>query len=63
MTFNGNGAGVRDTARILKIGINCHPDFKKLALERITSSPVAYADMALICELDEQWSFVGNKAR
>lgn len=27
------------------------------------SSPVAHADMALICELDEQWSFVGNKAR
>ena len=29
----------------------------------MTSSPVAYADVALICELDEQWSFVGSKAR
>ncbi|AHA65481.1 Transposase [Shigella dysenteriae 1617] len=25
--------------------------------------PVAHADVALICELDEQWSFVGSKAR
>ena len=27
------------------------------------STPVAHADVALICELDEQWSFVGSKAR
>lgn len=40
-----------------------HSHFKKLAPKRITSSPVAHAGMALICELDEQWSFVGNKAR
>ncbi|MBF1994070.1 hypothetical protein HW114_00255 [Serratia symbiotica] len=26
-------------------------------------SPVAYADIALICALDEQWSFVRSKAR
>ncbi len=32
-------------------------------LKRITSSPVAHADVALICKLDEQWSFVGSKAR
>ncbi|WP_155963373.1 IS1 family transposase [Enterobacter sp. BIDMC 29] len=59
-----NGAGVRDTARTLKIGINTviHT-FKKLAPKQITSSPVAHADVALICELDEQWSFVGSKAR
>ncbi|WP_420875014.1 IS1 family transposase [Pectobacterium aquaticum] len=36
---------------------------KKLAPKRITSSPVAHADVALIGELDEQWSFVGSKAR
>ncbi len=40
-----------------------HPHFKKLAPKRITSSPVAHADVALICEPDEQWSFVGSKAR
>ncbi|WP_419722607.1 IS1 family transposase [Shigella dysenteriae] len=59
-----NGAGVRDTARTLKIGINTViRNFKKLTPKRITSSPVAHADVALICELDEQWSFVGSKAR
>ncbi|WP_134805587.1 IS1-like element IS1N family transposase [Shigella dysenteriae] len=59
-----NGAGVRDTARTLKIGINTViRTFKKLTPKRITSSPVAHADVALICELDEQWSFVGSKAR
>ncbi|WP_092874936.1 IS1 family transposase [Izhakiella capsodis] len=62
MTFNG--AGVRDTARVLKVGINTViRTLKKLAPKRITSSPVAHADVALICELDEQWSFVGSKAR
>ncbi|QPW26366.1 IS1 family transposase [Edwardsiella ictaluri] len=58
------GAGVRDTARTLKIGINTViRKFKKLAPKRITSSRVAHTDVALICELDEQWSFVGSKAR
>ncbi|MFM1361785.1 IS1 family transposase [Yersinia enterocolitica] len=59
-----NGAGVRDTARVLKIGINTViRTFKKLSPKRITSSPVTHADVALICELDEQWGFVGSKAR
>ncbi|WP_194947003.1 IS1-like element IS1N family transposase [Shigella dysenteriae] len=59
-----NGAGVRDTARTLKIGINTViRTLKKLTPKRITFSPVAHADVALICELDEQWSFVGSKAR
>lgn len=40
-----------------------HPDFKKLSPRRITSSPVAHADVALICELDVQWNFVGCKAQ
>ncbi|BEH98624.1 hypothetical protein KB20921_13800 [Edwardsiella ictaluri] len=30
--------------------------------KRITSSPVAHTDVDLICELDEQWIFVGSKA-
>lgn len=29
----------------------------------MTSSPVAHADVALVCKLDEQWNFVGSKAR
>lgn len=40
-----------------------YPHFKKLAPKRITSSPVTHADVALICELDERWGFVGSKAR
>lgn len=36
--------------------------FKKLSPRRVTSSPVAYTDMALICELNEQWNFVSSKA-
>ncbi|AHA62926.1 Transposase (plasmid) [Shigella dysenteriae 1617] len=53
-----NGAGVRDTARTLKIGINTVIRTLKNSTptpKRITSSPVAHADVALICELDEQW--------
>ena len=58
-----NGAGVRDTARTLKIGINTViRTLKKLPPRRITSAPVAHADVALICEPDEQWSFTGSKA-
>lgn len=37
--------------------------FEKLSPRRITSFPAAHADIALICELDEQWAFVGSKAR
>jgi insertion element IS1 protein InsB len=55
-----NGAGVRDTARTLKVGINT---VIRISPRRITSSPVAHADASLICELDEQWSLVGSKAR
>jgi insertion element IS1 protein InsB len=52
----------RYEARTLKIGINTVIRALKLSPRRITSSPVAYADVALICELDEQWTFVGSKA-
>ncbi|MGL4749438.1 MAG: IS1 family transposase [Shewanella sp.] len=59
-----NGAGVRDTARTLKVGINTVIRTLKNSLaRRITSSPVAHADVALIGELDEKWSFIGSKAR
>ncbi|EFF9497449.1 IS1 family transposase [Escherichia coli] len=59
-----NGAGIRDTARTLKVGVNTViRTFKKLSPRRVTLSPVAHADVALICELDEQWSFVGSKAQ
>ncbi|EHK2844457.1 IS1 family transposase [Escherichia coli] len=59
-----NGAGVRDTARTLKISINnVIRTLKKISPRRITSSPVAHAYVALICEPDKQWCFVGSKVR
>ncbi|GJH75903.1 hypothetical protein ECZC06_54970 [Escherichia coli] len=58
-----NCAGVHDTARTLKIGINTVIRTLKSSPRRITSASVAHADVALICELDEQWSFVGSKAQ
>ncbi|MEV3841716.1 IS1 family transposase [Aeromonas enteropelogenes] len=57
-----NGSGVRDTARVLKIGINTvirTP--KKLTPRQVTSEKVVLDDVAHICELDEQWAYVGNK--
>ena len=58
-----NGAGVRDTARTLKIGINTVIRTLKNSRQSNNVFAVAHADVALICELDEQWSFVGSKAR
>ncbi|QHR93821.1 hypothetical protein GT752_00025 [Edwardsiella piscicida] len=49
-----DGAGVRDTSRTLKWASTRHPNVKKRAPRRITPSPVAHADIALICEFDEQ---------
>jgi len=33
------------------------------AMVRTLKAMTDFADVALICELDEQWSFVGSKAR
>ncbi|HEF0021365.1 TPA: IS1 family transposase [Citrobacter amalonaticus] len=57
-----NSSGVRDTVRTLKVGINTViRTLKKVAPKQVTSRTVAYEDMALICEIDEQWSYIGNK--
>ncbi|QTL39800.1 IS1 family transposase [Xenorhabdus budapestensis] len=57
-----NGSGVRDTGRVLGVGINTViPHFKKLSPKQVTTRQAVYEDVTLICELDEQWSFVGNK--
>ena len=45
----------------LKIGIYTVIRTLETRAKRITSSPVTHADVALICKLDEQWSFVGSK--
>ncbi|EMW44567.1 putative transposase [Escherichia coli 2731150] len=38
-------------------------DIKKLPPRRIISAPAAHADVALGCEPDEQWRFIGSKAQ
>ncbi|WP_187650959.1 IS1 family transposase [Xenorhabdus indica] len=57
-----NNSGVRDTARVLKIGINTViRTLPKLTPENVTSRPLVGSDIHIICEIDEQWSFVGHK--
>ena len=58
-----NGTGVRDMARMLKIGINTVIRTLKTRAKANNIISFAHADVALICKLDEQWRFVGNKAR
>ncbi|MGF1742784.1 IS1 family transposase [Vibrio profundum] len=57
-----NSSGLRDTGRVLKVGYNTvlrTP--KKLQPRQVTTTPFDAANIELICEVDEQWSFVGNK--
>ncbi|MDC9623944.1 IS1 family transposase [Xenorhabdus sp. XENO-7] len=52
-----NNGGIRDTARVLNVGINT----VKLEPRQVTTRPLAGSEIHIICEIDEQWSFVGNK--
>ncbi|WP_275075211.1 IS1 family transposase [Providencia rettgeri] len=57
-----NNAGIRDTARALHISINAVVrTFKKLSPRQVTSLPLDNLHIELLCEVDEQWSFVANK--
>ncbi|ENF4439120.1 IS1 family transposase, partial [Salmonella enterica subsp. enterica serovar Anatum] len=57
-----NNAGIRDTARALHISINAVVrTFKKLSPRCVTTHPLDNLQIQLICEVDEMWSFVGNK--
>ncbi|WP_407644441.1 IS1 family transposase [Dongshaea marina] len=57
-----NGSGVRGTVRVLKVGINTViRTFKKLNPIQLTQDLDTLEDAQLICELDEMWSYVGNK--
>ncbi|HHP0494763.1 IS1 family transposase [Vibrio harveyi] len=57
-----NSSGVRETARVLNVAYNAVlSTFKKLSLRQVTSIPFDRANISLICEIDEQWSFVGKK--
>ncbi|WP_265453436.1 IS1 family transposase [Aeromonas salmonicida] len=56
-TYEARKPGVKD-----KIGINTViRGLKKLTPRQVTSEKVVLDDVALICELDEQWAYVGNK--
>ncbi|MDC9624088.1 IS1 family transposase [Xenorhabdus sp. XENO-7] len=57
-----NNGGIRDTARALKVATSTVMKIpKKLNPRNVTTLPLEGSDIQLICELDEQWSFVGNK--
>ncbi|MGF7484006.1 IS1 family transposase [Providencia sp. SP181] len=57
-----NNAGIRDTARALHISINAVVrTFKKLLPRQVTSLRLDNLHIELLCEVDEQWSFVANK--
>lgn len=53
-----NGVGVRDTGRVLNVAGFAY--FKKLSPRQVTTIPFDIAGIDLICEVDEQWSFVGR---
>nr|AKN39890.1 Mobile element protein [Vibrio tasmaniensis] len=57
-----NSSGVRETSRVLKVGYNTV--LRTLKNSRRNKSPqyLSIEQTSLsICEVDEQWSFVGNK--
>ncbi|MGR5377210.1 IS1 family transposase [Vibrio harveyi] len=57
-----NSSGVRETARVLNVAYNTVlSTLKKLSPRQVTSIPFDRENITLICEVDEQWSFVGNK--
>ncbi|RDQ04431.1 IS1 transposase [Escherichia coli] len=59
-----SGAGVHDTCQKTENRHQYrHTDIKKPPPRRITSAPVTHADVALICEPDEQWCFAGSRAQ
>ncbi|WP_419534371.1 IS1 family transposase [Endozoicomonas sp.] len=57
-----NGSGVRDIGRVLEISpTTVLGSFKKLDPPTVTQLPFENAQVKIIFEMDEQWSFVGSK--
>ena len=57
-----NSFGVRETARVLKVGYKTVlRTLKNLTPKQVTTIPFDLANIELICGVDEQWSFVGKK--
>ncbi|MEZ5452561.1 MAG: IS1 family transposase [Thiothrix sp.] len=63
-----NGSGVRDTGRVLGISVTTViAHLKKLAPPSVSPLPFNGASdkagIELVCEMDEQWSYVGKKSQ
>lgn len=73
-----NGSGIRDIARVLSISkttvlntlkkkqpdlVASHPDYPPASADSQSSLTVSAGQCRLEAEVDEQWSFVGNKRR
>ncbi|WP_143827614.1 IS1 family transposase [Xenorhabdus bovienii] len=57
-----NNSGIRDTARVLKVATaTVMKTLKKLNPRNVTTLPLDGDDIHLICEVDEQESFVGSQ--
>ncbi len=57
-----NNLGIRDTASVLSISINAVMRILKNSPPRnVTNLPIDKAEIKIICEVDEQGSFVANK--
>ncbi len=57
-----NGSGVRDTGRILDIRhTTIISRLKNWNPTKVTSLPFENVRIEILCEMYEQWSFVGNK--
>ncbi|WP_420497883.1 IS1 family transposase [Xenorhabdus khoisanae] len=57
-----NNGGICDTARVLKVATSTVLNTpKKLNPRNVTTLPLEDSDIQIICEIDEQWSFVGCK--
>ncbi|MDC9623465.1 IS1 family transposase [Xenorhabdus sp. XENO-7] len=56
-----NNGGIRDTARVLKVATSTVMTTLKTSPRHVTTLPLDGDNIQLICEMDEQGSFVGNK--
>lgn len=56
-----NGAGCRDTVRVLDISLNTVLRHLKLAPKQVAQHIEPGAEVVICCEADEQWSFVRCK--
>ena len=56
-----NGSAVRGTVRVLKVVSIPSQDLKKLTSQVINPCLVAFVEIEVVCETNEQWALLGNK--